>query len=458
MNVGAIIKMAIPMAIRKVVGEMEFITALKHNQMEILMEILNGNDCFAILPTGYGKSLPYQMFLPVKRALNPENHDTVLVCCPLISLMEDQVRRVQQFGVTAALRGTDQDANEAIDDGTISVIFASPEALAEEWVRQIKDVSLIVVDECHTISMGGLDVDEEKAFRKYFRYIGTLRSIFPDATVLALSATCTLKMKTQIMSNLNLSGKARVIETSPNRANIKYVVKRTPIAIEETFFWLIDKLCELKKDFPRILIYCNSIKDVCQLFNYVVTETNLMDQNVVEMYHSETPQEKKEHIVQNLGLDSQMKVVIATTALGLGVDVKNCHGVILFGPPKDVVDLLQESGRCGRNDEPSVCVIFCNRYQLNHISKEVKEVIGSVECRRRCLLKNFTSEEVVSDPAHMCCDLCVSHCNCGSCTPHPIEVLVGTFSAKAEDALVSSDSDTISYEYESDVSFDGGFE
>ncbi|WAR13418.1 RECQ-like protein [Mya arenaria] len=401
MNVGAIIKMAIPMAIRKVVGEMEFITALKHNQMEVLMEILNGNDCFAILPTGYG---------------------------------------------------TDQDANEAIDDGTISVIFASPEALAEEWVRQIKDVSLIVVDG------GGLDVDEEKAFRKYFRYIGTLRSIFPDATVLALSATCTLKMKTQIMSNLNLSGKARVIETSPNRANIKYVVKRTPIAIEETFFWLIYKLCELKKDFPRILIYCNSIKDVCQLFNYVVTETNLMDQNVVEMYHSETPQEKKEHIVQNLGLDSQMKVVIATTALGLGVDVKNCHGVILFGPPKDVVDLLQESGRCGRNDEPSVCVIFCNRYQLNHISKEVKEVIGSVECRRRCLLKNFTSEEVVSDPAHMCCDLCVSHCNCGSCTPHPIEVLVGTFSAKAEDALVSSDSDTISYEYESDVSFDGGFE
>ncbi|WAR18280.1 WRN-like protein [Mya arenaria] len=441
--------MAIPMAIRKVVGEMEFITALKHNQMEILMEILNGNDCFAILPTGYGKSLPYQMFLPVKRALNPEIMTRCWYAVPSSPLWKTK---------SDECSSTDQDANEAIDDGTISVIFASPEALAEEWVRQIKDVSLIVVDECHTISMGGLDVDEEKAFRKYFRYIGTLRSIFPDATVLALSATCTLKMKTQIMSNLNLSGKARVIETSPNRANIKYVVKRTPIAIEETFFWLIDKLCELKKDFPRILIYCNSIKDVCQLFNYVVTETNLMDQNVVEMYHSETPQEKKEHIVQNLGLDSQMKVVIATTALGLGVDVKNCHGVILFGPPKDVVDLLQESGRCGRNDEPSVCVIFCNRYQLNHISKEVKEVIGSVECRRRCLLKNFTSEEVVSDPAHMCCDLCVSHCNCGSCTPHPIEVLVGTFSAKAEDALVSSDSDTISYEYESDVSFDGDFE
>ena len=298
------------------------------------------------------------------------------------------------------------------------------------------------------IYRGGLGVDEEKAFRKYFRYIGTLRSVFSEATVLALSATCTLKMKKQIIKSLNLND-PKIVELSPNRSNIKLVVRRTPTSVEESFFWVVENLNLLKDQFPRTLIYCNSIKDVCEIFNYIVSESNLHNNKLVEMFHSETPSVKKEDIVMKLGMNSDLRLVIATSALGMGIDVKNCTGVVLYGPPKDVVDLLQESGRCGRCGDDSVCIVFCNRYQMNHVSTEVKEVIRSVECRRKCLLSNFASECDISTSSHLCCDICAGNCKCGSCSPHPLESLVGTFDAQCEEDY-SSDSDTISYEYESD--------
>lgn len=265
---------------------------------------------------------------------------------------------------------------------------------------------------------------------------------------MALSATCTLKMKQQVVDNLNMNN-ATKIEMSPNKVNIKYVVKRTPTEIESAFFWLVEQLNKLKESVPRILIYCNSIQDVCKLYTYIKAETDTSFNFVIDMYHSETPAEKREAIVKQLGMKSNLKVVIATSALGLGIDVNECQCVILYGPPKRMVDLLQESGRCGRNGENSVCIIMYNSYQLNRIYQEVKDVIKSTSCRRSSILKNFTTEKI-TEGTHMCCDLCANKCKCGSCSIHYMEDFVANISMEDDQDDSESESNTTSYEYESD--------
>jgi superfamily II DNA helicase RecQ len=208
----------------------------------------------------------------------------------------------------------------------------------------------------------------------------------------------------------------------------------------------------MKNNFPRTVIYCNSIQDVSNLYFYLTTESEEL-KNMIEMYHSETPAEKKENIVQKLGKDSDLKIVIATSALGMGIDVKHCHSVILYGPPKEIVDLLQETGRCGRDGEKSVAVIMCNRYQLGHVSSEVKNVVKSTDCRRTAILQHFVNNNDFSvGDLHSCCDLCAEKCPCGACEVLELEKLMNPILNETDltDDL-SSSSDTVSYEYESDL-------
>ena len=115
--------------------------------------------------------------------------------------------------------------------------------------------------------------DEKKAFRKWFRHIGELRSIFPTATLLALSATCTKDVQKQVLSSLNLENSV-CISMSPNRINIKYTVCRTDKALEAALFWLVEAMNSYsqRENFPRIIIYCNSIKDVGDIYNFLSGE------------------------------------------------------------------------------------------------------------------------------------------------------------------------------------------
>ncbi|XP_021372830.1 uncharacterized protein LOC110462914 [Mizuhopecten yessoensis] len=133
------------------------IETLKTEQRQILDCLIRGKDCVAVLPTGYGKSLPYQMYLPVMRRIGA-SPGKVLVCCPLVSLMDDQVKRLSDLDcISAAYAGSR--TNEAIRDGSIDLIFASPETLVGDrhWREQELDVSLIVVVEFHTIATWSVD-------------------------------------------------------------------------------------------------------------------------------------------------------------------------------------------------------------------------------------------------------------------------------------------------------------
>lgn len=301
---------------------------------------------------------------------------------------------------------------------------------------------------------GGFDKDkEDKVFRKWFRGIGELRSIFPEANVLAMSATCTLPVRHRVLSILNMSN-ATTFEMSPNRVNIKYVVHRTGVEISDALFGLVESLSNDKEKFPRTVLYCNSIQDVSKVYCYIETEVE-GSHKFIDMYHSETTSEKKSEIVERLSKKSELRLVIATSALGMGVDIVDCYCVILYGPPKDIIDFLQETGRCGRDGKDSVAIIMCNRYQLGHVSDEVKNVVKTTDCRRESVLKNFvTNLPIAQKNLHSCCDICALRCTCGARVLLPVEKLI-LLDHKEEEEIngteeLNSSSDTIEYEYESD--------
>ncbi|XP_062608008.1 ATP-dependent DNA helicase RecQ-like [Saccostrea cucullata] len=228
------------------------INSLKEKQVEILETILNNNNCLAILPTGYGKSLPYQLYLPVIRALGDDwskkKNSKVIVCCPLTSIMEDQVKKLKQTTlVSAEYLGSSPEADSAISNGDVDLIYGSPELLVGNVQRreiiQKLDVSLIVIDEFHTIATWGGMGNEEEAFRKWFRHLGELRSMFPNAVLLALSATCTKIIEKRVLNVLGIDKKTiKSIRLSPNKENIKFIVNKIPNSMESAMFWVMEAL------------------------------------------------------------------------------------------------------------------------------------------------------------------------------------------------------------------------
>ncbi|XP_052062841.1 bifunctional 3'-5' exonuclease/ATP-dependent helicase WRN-like [Mytilus californianus] len=435
------------------------IDSIKTEQKVILECLVSKKNCVAVLPTGFGKSLPFQLYLPVVREICENSSDwKVLVCCPLVALMQDQVEKLSHIAnLSAAYKGSSSQIDDNIKDGLIDIIYASPETLVgdPEWRNCLKklNIKVIVIDEFHTIAIWGQgEGGRKEAFRKWFGNIGELRSLFPEATVLALSATCTVNIRQKVMKILQLTDDTKEINMSPNKSNIKLVSSKIKNEIEMGMTWLVDALDEKKGDFPRTIIYCSSINDTSKLYKYITTELPSCTK-YVEMFHSETPDSNKNMIIHALKDEgSAIRIILSTSALGMGFDVKMCNSVILFGPPNNLVDMLQEIGRVGRDGNPSVAIILYNGYHQQKLSPEVKAILRTKECRRKELMSNFLRNSDLHEMEskecgkHSCCDLCASRCSCNSCTLLPLEKLFLAEHVVEEGHDDSfSDSDTESY-------------
>ncbi|KAK3086487.1 hypothetical protein FSP39_019095 [Pinctada imbricata] len=385
----------------------------------------------AILPTGYGKSLPYQLYPLVLQAMG-EVKSKVIVCCPLISLMKDQVKRANAFeGITASNIGQSQDKENIL---SADIIFGSPEALlSSEWKDKLNDlnITVIVIDEFHLIATWGQnDKDSKLAFRRWFGEIGELRTICPGACVLALSATCTQKAKKRVMKVVTFKADHVSIFISPDKRNIKYIVKRVTNNTEMSMTWVVDGLLELGKLFPKILIYCKSISDVAKIFDYITDEVSEELRSCVAMYHSETEDAIKETILTSISdPQDKIRIMISTNALGMGVDFKNLSNVILFGPPNSMLDVVQELGRAGRNGERAMAILMYKSHHLSQCDEEVKVLYQTPECRRISMMKPFLGdndlEQLKSDIGdHTCCDICQQKCTCKNCALLTLEKLL----------------------------------
>lgn len=330
-------------ALREKFGFEEF----QSGQEEVISQILSGQDTLAILATGAGKSLTYQ--LP---ALLLEG--TTVVVSPLIALMKDQLDMLRELGVTevVALNSTlseDQEAAaiERVRSQHLKIVFVTPEKLEDEnflkLLGHIK-VPLFVVDEAHCISQWGHD------FRPAYLALGAVIARLGHPTVLALTATATPAVREDILHQLGIPS-VKPIVRGFDRPNLIYDVRR---AEKES-----DKLKILRRLFLNDelegtgIIYTATIKNAMEVQQYLQDELDIP----AAVYHSKL-QKHDRTSVHELFMNEHIRAVVATNAFGLGIDKPNIRFVVHYDLPGSVEAYTQEAGRSGRDGLPSRCILI----------------------------------------------------------------------------------------------------
>ncbi|MGP1576406.1 MAG: RecQ family ATP-dependent DNA helicase [Treponema sp.] len=303
-------------------------------QQEVIASVLAGHDTLAVMPTGGGKSLCYQIPALLFEGIT-------LVVSPLISLMQDQVASLVENGISAVFLNSSLEWSEylnavkRIKSGSIKLVYLSPEALAAERTQSILHdasvpVSCITVDEAHCISEWGHD------FRPDYLEISNIRSQFAGAVCLALTATATAQVRSDIAANLCLQT-PEVFIAGFNRANIFLEVRPKRDALHEVIS------CIEKYSSESGIIYCFSRKQVDKL-----TE-QLRDSGYSALnYHAGLSDEERQDHQQQFIRD-KVRIMVATVAFGMGIDKPNVRFVIHYDLPKSLEEYYQEIGRAGRD-------------------------------------------------------------------------------------------------------------
>ncbi|HKO77959.1 MAG TPA: ATP-dependent DNA helicase RecQ [Flavobacterium sp.] len=309
-------------------------------QKEIIDSVLSGEDTFALMPTGGGKSICFQV-----PALM--NEGICLVISPLVALMKDQVANLQNRGIKAiALTGgiRSEEMIDLLDNcqfGNYKFLYVSPERLQSDWIlERIKNlpINLITIDEAHCVSQWGHD------FRPAYLKISALKTYFPKVPFLALTATATPRVKEDIITELGMHN-PKQFEKSFARKNIAYMV----FEVEDKLF-RIQQI--LKKNPQPSIIYvrnrksCLDISAQLQTLGFKST-----------YYHGGLTSREKDKNMQ-LWMEEKAQVIVATNAFGMGIDKPNVKTVIHIQLPENIENYYQEAGRAGRNGEKAYAVLL----------------------------------------------------------------------------------------------------
>ena len=310
------------------------------NQEEIINSLLSGEDVLGILPTGGGKSLCYQ--LP---ALLHEG--SVLVVSPLVALMEDQVKQLEQKEIKAMYFESHPKSlplQQQLDNsihGNYKLIYTSPERfLNPNFVQRLAqaNISLVAIDEAHCISEWGHD------FRPAYRELGILPTLFPNTPILALTASATPEVVKDIKVLLHLQ-KAQLFQSSYKRPNIGYQIWQT----EDKFNTAAQLLNHHK---GTSIIYCNTRKQTEDLAEFLKQRRYQVD-----YFHGGLPADSKK---QRLAAWQQGKIhhIAATTAFGMGIDKADVRMVIHLQLPESIENYYQETGRAGRDQKAATSFLL----------------------------------------------------------------------------------------------------
>jgi ATP-dependent DNA helicase RecQ len=333
-------------------------------QEEIITASLEGRDAFALLPTGGGKSLCFQLPALVREGLT-------VVVSPLIALMKDQVDALQAAGVAATFLNSTLGEKEsrqrlaALFNDEYRLLYVAPERLMMpsflEKLRQWK-VSLVAIDEAHCISEWGHD------FRPEYRQISTLREKFPGVPFMALTATATERVRGDIVKQLHMH-EPRIFIASFNRPNLAYRV----VPKERAYTQVLDFVRERKRESG--IIYCLSRKATEGL-----AERLAADGIAARAYHAGlTDTQRAEN--QESFLRDETRVICATIAFGMGINKPNVRYVIHHDLPKNVEGYYQETGRAGRDGLPGDCLLLFSAADVAKLTGFIDEM--SDEQQRR---------------------------------------------------------------------------
>ncbi|MDR0983348.1 MAG: RecQ family ATP-dependent DNA helicase [Culturomica sp.] len=311
-------------------------------QEDIILSVLSGKDTLALMPTGGGKSITYQVPAMILEGV-------CIVITPLIALMKDQVEDLQRLGIEAEsiYTGMENEKVHSIINKTIAgklrFLYISPERLASEnfrnYLKQMP-VSLLAVDEAHCISQWGYD------FRPSYLRIAEIRKYFNNVTVLALTATATPEVARDIQEKLDFS-QTNVLSKSFRRKNLAYVVRNVE-----------DKIGELVHILTKIsgsaIVYARKRETVKQLAVFLKTK----DINA-DYYHAGLSSLQRT-LKQNAWKSGETKVIVATNAFGMGINKEDVRLVVHFDVPDSVEAYFQEAGRAGRDEKKAYAVMLTN--------------------------------------------------------------------------------------------------
>ncbi len=312
-------------------------------QIRAVQSVLSGRDTLVVLPTGGGKSLCYQVPALIRRGLT-------VVVSPLISLMKDQVDALDRRGVPAAFINSSLSMSEVADrmaqaaDGSLKLLYLAPERLdAARTLRKLIDIgiALLAVDEAHCISQWGHD------FRPSYRRIGSLRERMGSPQTVALTATATPDVRDDIVRQLQLRH-AEVVVAGFDRTNLTYHVAPTrtqPDKDTAAVQWLRDA------DGPAI-VYAPTRKAVER-----VTAVLVRGRVKAVAYHAGLDDALRQR-AQNAFMGERARVIVATSAFGMGIDKPDVRLVVHHAMPGSLEAYYQEAGRAGRDGKPSTCVLL----------------------------------------------------------------------------------------------------
>jgi len=377
-------------------------------QREVIENVMARRDTLAVMPTGGGKSLCYQIPALLLEGLT-------VVVSPLISLMKDQVEQLRAYGVPALFLNSSltpreyQDNMQAVKSSQVRLLYVAPETLLTPRILTLLaglKVDLLTIDEAHCISEWGHD------FRPEYRQMVTARQRFPNAVCLALTATATERVRRDIRATLNFTT-ANEFVASFNRKNlfIEVLPKRDPA--RQTV-----QLLEKRKDQSGI-IYCFSRRQVDELTAHLVSRGYS-----ALPYHAGLEDEQRRKN-QEAFIRDDAQIIVATIAFGMGINKPNVRFVIHYDLPKSIEGYYQEIGRAGRDGLPAHCALLYSysdvakiNYFINQKTGEEKRVASQhldaivrfaedqVTCRRKPLLTYFGEACAAQNCAN--CDNCIS--------------------------------------------------